>query len=69
MTAKLLECGTQFRFGWEWKASLRAALQNAGARIECPAAYFKSYCTCTRPGGFHVPSPGGRIDGGVAFGQ
>ncbi len=27
------------------------------------------YCTRFSPGGFHVPSPAGRIDGGVSFGQ
>jgi hypothetical protein len=27
------------------------------------------YFAATMPGGFHVPSPGGRIDGGVSFGQ
>jgi hypothetical protein len=29
------------------------------------AAYF----TCKRPGGFHEPSPGGRIEGASVFGQ
>ena len=28
-----------------------------------------SYFTFTMPGGFQVPSPGGRIDGGISFGQ
>ena len=28
-----------------------------------------SYFTLTMPGGFHVPSPGGRIEGGASFGQ
>ena len=28
-----------------------------------------SYFTATIPGGFHVPSPGGRIEGGSGFGQ
>jgi hypothetical protein len=27
------------------------------------------YCTAVTAGGFHVPSPGGKIDGGVSFGQ
>jgi hypothetical protein len=30
-----------------------------------PAGYF----AFTIPGGFHVPSPGGRIEGGSVFGQ
>ena len=28
-----------------------------------------SYFAFTRPGGFHVPSPGGRMEGGSVFGQ
>lgn len=27
------------------------------------------HCTRFRPGGFQLPSPGGRIDGGMSFGQ
>jgi len=27
------------------------------------------YCASVTAGGCHVPSPGGRIDGGVSFGQ
>jgi hypothetical protein len=27
------------------------------------------YCATSIAGGFHVPSPGGSIDGGVSFGQ
>ena len=28
-----------------------------------------SYCAFTMPGGFHVPSPAGRMEGASVFGQ
>lgn len=36
-----------------------------------PAFYSEDwyYFATTTPGGFQVPAPGGRIDGGVSFGQ
>ena len=43
----------------------RRALQNLGGRRRPDAPYF----VATIPGGFHVPSPGGKIEGGVSFGQ
>ena len=38
-------------------------IPDAEAAISC------SYETRITPGGFHVPSPAGKIDGGSAFGQ
>lgn len=44
-----------------------------GATIRCHGGKSpdrpKTYCTCVRPGGFQVPSPGGRIDGASVLGQ
>src|SRR5260370_30004120 len=48
-----------------WKTVLFTSAGD-GPRVSRGRCY---YFTFTMPGGFHVPSPGGRIEGGVSLGQ
>jgi hypothetical protein len=39
------------------------------ASVKRPASFCVAHFANCIPGGFQVPSPGGRMEGGVAFGQ
>src|SRR4030095_11785237 len=52
-----------------WPSGSCAVRRWLGAESGADAGASLHHCACTRAGGCHVPAPGGRIDGGVSFGQ
>lgn len=50
------------------RAKSTAAVANAGRRGVRVIVASRRYFAATMPGGCQVPSPGGRIDGGVSVG-
>ena len=51
------------------RALVERALHRRGGGLAFTAFERVDYLTFTTPGGCQVPSPGGRIEGGVSFGQ
>jgi hypothetical protein len=56
----------EWRVGYDRRAFTGCAGDDP---IPLPIRSARLYFAVTITGGFHVPSPGGKIDGGVAFGQ
>ena len=53
-----------------WNVVVQLLGQNGQLILSGPVAGLSHfYAACFNPGGCHVPSPAGRIDGGVVFGQ